>query len=159
MCQTMDVSRSGYYAYLRCPESRMAKRHKYVLENIKEIHKENYEIYGSPTITIELRNIGITVSRGQVARLMRKNGIRSKVKKKYKATTDSNHNLPVAENILNRDFKAIDRDLKWVSDITYLWTEEGWLYLAGILDLYDGAIAGWFMSGRYSIFKPVEHNK
>jgi putative transposase len=144
----MDVSRSGYYAYLRCSESRMAKRHKYVFEKIKEIHKENHEIYGALTITVELRNKGINVSRGQVARLMRKNAIRSKVKKKYKATTDSKHNLPVAENILNRDFKAIDRDLKWVSDITYLWTDEGWLYLAGILDLYDGAIARWSMNHR-----------
>ena len=79
---------------------------------------------------------------------MRKNGIRSKVKKKYKATTDSNHNLPVAENILNRDFKAYERNRKWLSDITYLWTDEGWLYLAGILDLYDGAIVGWSMNKR-----------
>jgi putative transposase len=79
---------------------------------------------------------------------MRKNGIRSKVKKKYKATTDSNHDLPVAENILNRDFKAYRRNWKWLSDITYLWTDEGWLYLAGVLDLYDGAIVGWSMNER-----------
>ena len=106
MCQAMDVSRSGYYAYLKRPESNRSKRHKYVLENIKSIHKDNHEIYGAPTITVELKNIGIIASRGTVARLMRKNGIRSKIKKKYKATTDSKHNLPVAENILNREFKA-----------------------------------------------------
>jgi putative transposase len=148
MCQTMDVSRSGYYAYMKRPESNRSKRHKYVLENIKSIHSENHEIYGSPTITVELKNKRIIASRGMVARLMRKNGIRSKIKKKYKATTDSKHNLPVAENILNRMFKAYEWNKKWVSDITYLWTDEGWLYLAGILDLYDGAIVGWSMNER-----------
>jgi transposase InsO family protein len=144
----MDVSRSGYYAYLKRPESNRSKKHKTILESIKRIHKDNHNIYGSPTITKELRNEGIRVGRGMVARLMRRNGIRSKIKKKYKATTDSKHNLPVAENILNRIFWAIDRDQKWVSDITYLWTDEGWLYLSGILDLYDGAIVGWSMDKR-----------
>jgi putative transposase len=148
MCRILGVSRSGYYASLKQPESRRSKRHKHVLKHIRRIHEENYEIYGSPNITVELQKIGIIISRGQVARLMRKNGIRSRVKKKYKATTDSNHNLPVAENILNRDFKSDRRDKKYVSDITYLWTDEGWLYLAGILDLYNGAIVGWSMNER-----------
>lgn len=148
MCQIMKVSRSGYYAFLKRPESRRSKRQKQVLEKIRAIHKESYEIYGAPTITVELNEAGTPASRGMVARLMRKNGIRSKIRKKYKATTDSNHNLPVAENILNRDFTAESRDKKWVSDITYLWTDEGWLYLAGILDLYDGAVVGWSMDSR-----------
>ncbi|MBN2040926.1 MAG: IS3 family transposase [Spirochaetes bacterium] len=148
MCRTLGVSRSGYYAFLNRPESERSKRHKYVLEQIRIIHRANHEIYGSPNITAELRETGIIVSRGQVARLMRKKGIRSKVKKKYKATTDSKHNLPVAENILNREFKAERLNQKWVSDITYLWTDEGWLYLAGILDLFDGAIVGWSMDKR-----------
>ena len=113
MCQIMDVSRSGYYDFIKRPESERSKRQKLVLEKIKSIHKESYEIYGSPTITKELNDLGIPVSRGMVSRLMRKNGIRSKVKKKYKATTNSNHNLPVAENILNRDFTATSRDKKW----------------------------------------------
>ncbi len=148
MCQTMEVSRSGYYAFLRRPESKRSKRQKQVLERIRAIHKENHEIYGAPSITVELNETGTPASKGMVARLMRKNGIRSKIRKKYKATTDSNHNLPVAENILNREFTSLSRDRKWVSDITYIGTDEGWLYLAGILDLFDGAVVGWSMDIR-----------
>jgi putative transposase len=148
MCQTLQVSRSGYYAFLGRPESERTKRQRHVLEMIKIIHKGSHKIYGAPTITMELNKAGIPASKGMVARLMRKNGIRSKVKRKFKATTDSNHNLPVAENLLNRDFASDSRDKKWLSDITYLWTDEGWLYLAGILDLYDGAIVGWSMDSR-----------
>lgn len=148
MCQTMKVSRSGYYSFLKRPVSERSKRQNYILEKIRSIHRESHEIYGSPTITVELNNSGIPVSRGMVSRLMKKNGIKSRVKKKYKATTDSNHNLPVAENILNREFTASSRDKKWLSDITYIWTDEGWLYLAGILDVFDGAIVGWSMNSR-----------
>ena len=148
MCQILNVSRSGYYAFLKRPESKRSKRQKMVLEKIRIIHKESHEIYGSPNITVELQNAGIPASRGMVSRLMRKNGIASKVRRKYKATTNSNHNLPVAENILNRDFSTTARNRKWVSDITYIPTDEGWLYLAGILDLYDGAIVGWSMNSR-----------
>jgi putative transposase len=148
MCQIMHVSRSGYYAFLRRPESELSKRQKAVLAEIKIIHKENYEIYGAPRITAELNNKGIHISKGMVSRLMRKNGIKSKTVKKYKATTDSNHDLPVAENILNRGFTANIRDRKWLSDITYIGTDEGWLYLAGIIDVYDGAIVGWSMNSR-----------
>jgi transposase InsO family protein len=148
MCRIMEVSRSGYYAFLRRPESRRSKRQKEVLEHIRRIHKANYEIYGAPRIAAELNTEGIQAGKSMVARLMRKNGIRSKTRKKYKATTDSNHDLPVAENILNRDFTAHARDKKWVSDITYIDTDEGWLYLAGILDLCDGAAVGWSMHTR-----------
>jgi transposase InsO family protein len=148
MCRIMKVSRSGYYAFKKRPESNRSKREKAVLEGIKRIHKANHEIYGSPKITVELNKEGITVGRGMVSRLMRKNGIKSRTVKKFKATTDSNHNLPVAENILNREFNADSRNVKWVSDITYIKTDEGWLYLAGILDLFDGAIVGWSMDSR-----------
>lgn len=148
MCRIMDISRSGYYAFLRRPESDLSKRQKAILTEIKIIHKENYEIYGAPRITVELNNKGIHISKGMVSRLMRKEGIKAKTVKKYKATTDSNHDLPVAENILNRGFTADIRDRKWLSDITYIGTDEGWLYLAGILDVYDGAIVGWSMNSR-----------
>ena len=144
----MNVSRSGYYAFLKRPESERSKRWKELLEKIKIIHKDSKEIYGAPTITAQIRSEGINVSRGTIALLMRNNGIKSKIRKKYKATTDSDHDLPVADNILNREFKADARNKKWVSDITYIWTDEGWLYLAGILDLYDGAIVGWSMDSR-----------
>jgi putative transposase len=148
MCRIAGVSRSGYYAFLKRSESRRSQRQKEVLEQIKEIHRESHAVYGSPSITQELCHNGTRVSRGMVSRLMRKNGIRSKIVKKYRATTDSNHTLPVAENILNRNFKASRRNEKWVSDITYIATGEGWLYLAGILDLYDGSIVGWSMASR-----------
>jgi len=144
----MDVSRSGCYAFLIRPESDLSKRQKAVLAEIKIIHKENYEICGSPRITEERNNKGIQVSKGMVRRLMRKDGIKSKTVKKYKATTDSNHDLPVAENILNRGFTANIRDKKWLSEITYIGTDGVWLYLADILDAYDRAIVGWSMNSR-----------
>jgi putative transposase len=148
MCRILNVSRSGYYAFGKRSESERSKRQKYILEKIKGIHRGSHEIYGSPTITAALHDEGVPVSKGMVSRLMKKHGIRSRIRRKYKATTDSNHNLPVAENILNREFTSDARDRKWLSDITYIWTDEGWLYLAGILDTFDGAVVGWSMDSR-----------
>jgi putative transposase len=105
-------------------------------------------IFGSKKITKKLRETGEKVSRGLVARIMREQGLVSKVVKKYKATTNSKHNLPVAENLLNREFHAVGLNEKWVSDITYVATDEGWLYLAGILDLYGHEVVGWSMGER-----------
>lgn len=106
------------------------------------------KIFGSKKIREVLRSKGERVSRGLVAQIMREKGLRSKVVKKYKATTNSKHNLPVAENLLNREFFASCPNEKWVSDITYVWTDEGWLYLAGILDLCGHEIVGWAMGER-----------
>lgn len=150
MCRSLGVSRSGYYARIKRPESHRAQRHKELAVRIKKIHDDSFQIYGSPNITMALAEEGVRASRGTVARLMRKNGIKSKVTKKFKATTNSKHDLPVAENILDRNFKASRRSEKLVSDITYIWTYEGWLYLAALLDLYNGAIVGWSMSDRMS---------
>ena len=122
-------------------------RNKKLLETIRKIHRETHEIYGSPRITESLPK-DEKASRGRVARIMRENGIRSKTVKKYKATTNSRHNLPVAENLLNRDFTAQRPNEKWVTDITYIQTEEGWLYLAGVLDLYGRRLVGWAMDSR-----------
>ena len=148
MCHALNVSRSGYYAFVNRPESARSKRHKELICKIEKIHMDSNRVYGSPNITIALNREGIQVSLGTVARLMRKHGIKSKIRKKYKATTNSKHNLPVADNILNREFDAEKRNQKWVSDITYIWTDEGWLYLAAILDLFDKAIVGWSMDSR-----------
>jgi len=148
MCQIMVIARSTYYEWLNGPESSRDKWYKELLVKIKQLHKESHYIYGSPNITKDLNDMGIAVSRGTVDQLMKRHGIRSKICKKYKATTNSNHNLPVEENIINREFSAKKMDLKWVSDINYIWTDEGWLYLAGIPDLYDGAIVGWLMDKR-----------
>ena len=127
--------------------SKSAIRRKALLETVKKIFENNHKIYGAPRITRSLPEEQ-KACLGTVAKLMRENGLRSKTVRKYKATTNSKHSLPVAENILNRDFTATKRNEKWVSDITYIWTKEGWLYLAALLDLYDNSIAGWSMDSR-----------
>lgn len=144
----MKVSRSGYYAWENRPKSARDEANDKLLDQIKNIHKETNEVYGRVKITKAIRQSGQCVKHKRVERLMKEAGIRSKVAKKYKATTNSNHNLPVAENILNRDFKAEKPNQKMVSDITYIWTEEGWLYVAGILDLCGQKVVGLAMSER-----------
>jgi transposase InsO family protein len=147
MCKALNVSRSGYYAYLSRPESNRSKENKKLLETIKQIHDDTRRIYGAPRIQRSLPD-GQKASLGRVARIMRINGIRSKTVKKYKATTNSKHNYPIAENRLNQCFTAEKSNEKWVSDITYIWTEEGWLYLAGVMDLYGRKLVGWSMDSR-----------
>lgn len=147
MCRVLEVSRSGYYAYINRPESNQRKRRSELLKTIKHIYLANHKIYGAPRIARALPPEQKACV-GTVAKLMRQAGLRSKTVKKFKATTNSNHSLPVAENILNQDFSTKQRNQKWVSDITYIWTREGWLYLAGILDLYDKSIVGWAMDAR-----------
>lgn len=145
MARLLEVSKSGFYAYLNRPPSSRYIENERLLEKIKAIHKKTKHIYGSPRITEELSEQG-SPSRKRVARLMQINGLRAKTVKKYKATTHSDHNLPVADNLLNRDFKAEKPNQKWVSDITYVATDEGWLYLAGIMDLCGRAIVGFAMA-------------
>lgn len=117
-------------------------------ELIKTIHKESNGEYGSPKIHGELRRRGTRCGRKRVARLMRKDGLKAKTIRKFKATTNSNHNLPVAENLLDRDFQPSEPNKAWAADITYIWTNEGWLYLAVVIDLYSRAVVGWSMSER-----------
>lgn len=147
MCQALQVSRSGYYAFIKRPVSIQRKRRKELLVAIKDVFYKNHRIYGAPRVAAALPE-GQKASVNTVARVMRENGLRSKTTKKYKATTDSKHSLPVADNHLNRDFAATHRNEKWVSDITYIKTDEGWLYLAALLDLYDHSIVGWSMDSR-----------
>jgi transposase InsO family protein len=147
MCWALNVSRSGYYAFIKRPLSKRAIRRSSLLTTVKKIFEINHHIYGAPRITKALPGEE-RASLGTVAKLMRENGIRSKTVKKYRATTNSKHSLPVAGNILNQDFTAAKRNEKWVSDITYIWTKEGWLYLAALLDLYDNSIVGWSMDSR-----------
>lgn len=142
------VSRSGYYAWLRRPESQRKTEDKALSEQIKEIHKESKGEYGSPKVHQELRRRGTRCGRKRVARLMRKDGLKAKTIRKFKATTNSNHSLPVADNLLNRDFSPAAPNKAWVADITYIWTSEGWLYLAVVIDLFSRAVVGWSMSER-----------
>jgi transposase InsO family protein len=146
MCQVLEVSRSGYYAWLSRPCSQRAVENQALTDRIRELHAQSHEIYGSPRITEELKAEQRVVSRPRVARLMKKAGIRSKIAKKYVATTDSKHNLPVMENLLDRQFHAGDTGQAWVSDITYIWTLIGWIYLTIILDLADRKVVGWALS-------------
>jgi len=143
------VSRSSYYAWDNRPESNRSKENKYLLEQIKNIHEKSDKVYGSVKITREI-NSGNTkpVNHKRVERIMSENSIRSKVCRKFKATTNSNHRLPVAENILNRNFSVDKPNQKMVSDITYLWTDKGWLYIAAIMDLYGQKIIGLSMDKR-----------
>ncbi len=123
-------------------------RRQQLLAEIKKIHLESRSNYGSPRITRELRKKGIVVNHKTVEDLMRENGIVAKCKKKFKATTDSNHNLPIAKNRLKRDFKTKKPNKVWVSDLTYVRTDEGWLYLAVFIDLFSRKVVGWSMSSR-----------
>jgi putative transposase len=148
LCEVLRVTRSGYYAWDKRPKSKKAERRERISKLVEHEFNASHQILGSKKITKILRDKGECVSRGLVAKIMREKGMVSKVVKKYKATTNSKHNLPVAENILNREFYAFHLNKKWVSDITYIATDEGWLYLAGILDLCGREIVGWSMGER-----------
>lgn len=147
MCKVFKVSRSGYYDWLKRKPSSTAMQNLKAVLMIKTVHKESKGRYGSPKITAELRSRGLKLSRPRVARLMRSEGIRSIVHRKFRVvTTDSRHHYPVADNHLNRNFKAESPGKAWVSDITYIRTVQGWLYLTIIMDLFDRKIIGWSLS-------------
>lgn len=148
MCRLLSVSASGYYGWRDRPLSKRAQENAVLAAKIKAIFNEEKERAGAKRITKRLNLEGIRVSRHRVARIMRANGWRAKAAKKYKATTNSNHKLPVAPNLLQQNFSASKPNEKWVSDITYVWTEEGWLYLAIVMDLYSRMVVGWAMSER-----------
>lgn len=147
MCKVFKLSRSGYYHWLnRKPSARQIDNEE-ALKLIKEIYQKSKGRYGSPKIAIELQSRGIQISRPRVARIMKAHGIRSIVHKRFRVqTTDSNHNYPVTENYLNREFTPKRTGVAWVSDITYIKTLEGWLYLTTIVDLGDRRVIGWALS-------------
>ena len=150
MCKVLKVSRSGYYHWLsRRPSPRKTENQR-ILDQIHQIYRASKGRYGSPKITQALNYQGIHVSRPRVARLMRKDHLRSIIKKKYRMTTNSMHNYPIADNHLNRNFNVQRKGLVWVSDITYIQTDQGWLYLTIILDLYDRKVIGWALSQSLS---------
>jgi transposase InsO family protein len=148
MCRVLGVSRSSYHDWTGRETSRREAEDERLLETIKEVFKESKENYGSRRVHKQLVSDGETCSRRRVERLMRKCGIRPKVKKRFVVTTDSRHDLPVADNLLGRDFQVQEPDQVWVSDITYIPTGEGWLYFAGVVDLYNREVVGWSMSER-----------
>jgi transposase InsO family protein len=145
MCKVLGVSRSGYHAWLDRPRSERSQQNARLLEEIREIHRESRQTYGSPRVYAELRRRGKTCGRHRVARLMRLNDVRVHHRRRYRVTTDSRHNLPVAENLLGRHFEVGAANRAWVADITYVPTAQGWLYLATVLDLGTRQVVGWSM--------------
>lgn len=148
MCRLLSVSTSGFYNWRNRPLSPRAKENAELANHIKRIFDEEKSRAGAKRIAKRLKLEGIFAGRHRIARIMRKNNWRAKAARKFKATTNSNHNLPVAPNLLQQNFSASKPNEKWVSDITYVWTEEGWLYLAVVMDLYSRMVVGWAMSER-----------
>jgi putative transposase len=148
MCQVLEVSRSSYYDWLRRPASRHQKEDSVLLEKMRRIHKESYKTYGIRRIKAKLNKESIFCGKNRIARLMRENGIFSRLRRKYKATTHSNHHLPIAPNLLDQDFTADRPNKKWVGDITYIPTDEGFLYFSGIEDLFQRKLVGWSLGDR-----------
>ncbi|WP_244154749.1 IS3 family transposase [Pedobacter soli] len=146
MCRIFRVSNSGFYYWLKYPKGKRQVESTLLLEEISKIHQESKKIYGSPRIAAKLAEKGIQASRPRVARIMRKAGIQSVIRKKWVKTTDSDHMHPVAENVLNRDFSAARPGEKWVSDLTYIRTGSGWVYLTTVIDLADRKVVGWSLS-------------
>lgn len=148
MCRMLSVSRSGYYNWKRRKPSDRRQANQLLSIEVKRIFDQEKERSGSPRITKLLQAEGRAVGRHRVARIMRSHGWRAKAAKKYKATTNSNHSLPVAPNLWAQNFSADAPDQKRVSDITYIWTDEGWLYLAVVLELYSRRVIGWAIAER-----------
>ena len=151
MCRARNVSSGGYYAWRVRPERHRAVSTRTLLSAIRVIHRESRETYGSPSIWDALVTHGPCVGEPRVARLMRQEGIRAKTVKKWRATIQSNQRLPVATNTRNRQFMVTHPHRVWAGDITYVWTTEGWLYLAVILDLYSRRVIGWAMGHRLTV--------
>ena len=145
LCEVLDVSTSGYYDWRKRPPSKRQQEDEALLDKIEDIHVKSRETYGSPRIHRVLKDEGRVVGRNRVARLMRDNGIKAAQKRRSRRTTDSNHAFPLANNLLAREFSTTQPNQVWLADITYVDTQQGWLYLAAILDIYSRKIVGWAM--------------
>src|SRR6266567_337492 len=145
LCETLEVSPAGYYAWRQRPQNIQQQRHASLLVEIRAIHAEVKARYGSPRMHAELVSRGHACGVNLVAKLMREAGIAAKTKRKFRQTTDSNHPHPVAENVLDRNFDPEEPNAAWVADVTYIPTREGWLYLAVVEDLFSRMVVGWSM--------------
>ena len=150
MAKTLGIRRSRYYRWLQTRDKRNSKKQKetILIAQIKDIQEDARYSLGTPRITRELQKKGALTNHKKVARILRENSLNHRMKKKFKITTDSGHNHLVSPNLLNREFTASAPNEKWVSDITYIWTSEGWLYLCVIIDLYSRKVVGWSTSNR-----------
>lgn len=145
LCAVLEVSPSGYYAWRDRPESARAATDRGLVADIRRVHADNRSVYGSPRVHAALRTEGRRVGVNRVARLMRHHGIQGRRKRRVPRTTDSKHVLPIAPNLLDRQFTAAAPNRVWLADITYIPTNEGWLYLAVVLDLFSRRVVGWSM--------------
>ena len=148
MCKVLEVSSSGFYDWKGRDNSVKQAKRIALVATIQQVHAVSRKNYGSPRVFKALQSMGEKISKATVERLMRQNEIRAKTKKKFKATTNSKHSLPVAPNVVNRQFGIGQANKLWCSDITYLWTDEGWLYLAAVIDVGTRKIVGWSMDER-----------
>ncbi len=142
------MSRSGYYSWRSRGKSKRQQEYERLIPEVRKIHRESREIYGARRISGELEANGESCGRYKAGTLMKLAGVAAKQRKKYKATTDSKHDNPVSPNLLKREFAADEPNRVWCSDITHIWTAEGWLYLAVILDLFSRSVVGWSLSSR-----------
>ncbi len=148
LCKVMSVSRSGYYDWFCGKNNKREKNNKLIDQEIMEIFMKHNKRYGAPRITLALKSKEISCSKNTVERRMKAMGLKALAKRKFKVTTDSEHSKPLYDNILNRDFNTTAINQKWAGDITYIPTQEGWLYLAVIIDIHSRAVIGWAMSNR-----------
>lgn len=146
LCRVLQVSRSAYYAWLQRPASARAQQDQRLTQEIQAIHERSRHTYGSPRIHAELQAQGMGCSEKRVARLMHNCGLKARQRRRYQKTTDSQHSLPVAANVLGQQFQVQQLNQVWAGDITYVWTQEGWLYLAVVLDLCSRRVVGWHMA-------------
>jgi len=147
-CRLLGVSSSGYYAWKQRKPSLRQYADMILLTHIRQHFALSHETYGSPRMHAELKAAGLSCGRLRIARLMRDNGLKALMKRRYKKTTDSTHGGPVAPNLLDQDFSTEGPNQKWGVDISYIWTAEGWLYLAVVIDLYSRRVVGWAVSDR-----------
>ena len=152
-CRLLGVSRNGYYLYLKSLEKPTDPVHKEMIEWVRDIAKNSKYTYGSRRMKKALNILGYRVGRNKVRKLMKEARVKAKQRRKYKVTTNSNHKQPVFENLLNREFEVAQPDQVYAADVTYVWTQEGWLYLAIVIDLCSRRVVGWSMSSRMNVFE------
>ena len=148
MCRVLGVARSGYYAWCSRRAPMRQQRRAELDRQVAQAYSARRGRSGAPRLCHDLREAGLPCNRKTVAASMQRQGLRAKASRKFRATTNSRHSLPVADNLLKQDFTASAPNQKWVGDITYLHTEEGWLYLAVVIDLYSRMVIGWAMGER-----------
>jgi len=155
LCRLLGVTRQGYYAFAKRPASARAEKERLLQERIRALHAESRGTYGSPRLHVALQREGIRVSKHRIERALRSMGIQARTRRRWRVTTRANPAHPVVENALARDFTASKPNERWVTDISYVWTDEGWCYLAVILDLFSRAVVGWALDTTLSTKLPL----